>query len=106
MGRINRTACSLALALALATPGTVYPGAQVYEPLAASVQAALHKSISDEVVPFLAFETELDARRWLAAMSGRLARRMPDRMQREEFLVTVHYEAKRAGRNQVRKDKG
>jgi soluble lytic murein transglycosylase-like protein len=30
-------------------------------------------------------------------MSRRLAPRMPDRGSREEFLVTVHYEAKRAG---------
>ena len=29
-------------------------------------------------------------------MSGKLERRIPDRRQREEFLVTVHYEAKRA----------
>jgi soluble lytic murein transglycosylase-like protein len=84
-------------ALALATPGAAHAGAQVYEPLAASAQAALYKSISDQVVPFLAFDTELDARRWLVAMSSRLAKRMPDRLQREEFLVTVHYEAKRAG---------
>jgi len=81
----------------LAAPGAAHAGAQVYEPLAASVQAALHKSISDHVAPFLAFDTEIEARRWLAAMSRRLAARMPDRLQREEFLVTVHYEAKRAG---------
>ncbi|MEQ1776639.1 MAG: lytic transglycosylase domain-containing protein, partial [Burkholderiales bacterium] len=37
------------------------------------------------------------ARAWLDAMSHKLARRMPDRTLREEFLVTVHYEAKRAG---------
>ena len=74
-----------------------HAGAQVYEPLAASVQAALHKSISDQAAPLLAFDTEMEARRWLAAMSRRLAGRMPDRLQREEFLVTVHYEAKRAG---------
>jgi soluble lytic murein transglycosylase-like protein len=30
-------------------------------------------------------------------MSARLAKRIPDRIAREEFLVTVHYEAKRAG---------
>jgi soluble lytic murein transglycosylase-like protein len=30
-------------------------------------------------------------------MSGKLAKRMPNRRAREEFLVTVHYEAKRAG---------
>jgi len=81
----------------LAAPGAAHAGAQVYEPLAASVQAALHKSISDQVAPFLAFDSEIEARRWLAAMSRRLAARMPDRLQREEFLVTVHYEAKRAG---------
>ncbi|MNC84635.1 murein transglycosylase C [compost metagenome] len=88
----------LALGWALAAaPGVVRAGAQAYEPLSASVQAALHKSVADHVTPFLAFDTEAEARRWLAAMSTRLARRMPDRLQREEFLVTVHYEAKRAG---------
>ncbi len=97
MGGIVRTVIRLAWALALAAPGAAHAGAQVYEPLAASVQAALHKSISDHVAPFLAFDTEIEARRWLAAMSRRLAARMPDRLQREEFLVTVHYEAKRAG---------
>jgi soluble lytic murein transglycosylase-like protein len=81
----------------LAAPGAAFAGAQAYEPLAASVQAALQKSISDQAAPFLAFQTETEARRWLAAMSRRLAARMPDRVQREEFLVTVHYEAKRAG---------
>jgi soluble lytic murein transglycosylase-like protein len=30
-------------------------------------------------------------------MSKRLASRIPERVAREEFLVTVHYEAKRAG---------
>ncbi len=75
----------------------MHAGAQAYEPLSDSVRAALHKSVSDQATPFLAFETEVEARRWLAAMSNRLARRMPDRLQREEFLVTVHYEAKRAG---------
>jgi len=81
----------------LAAPGAADAGTQDYEPLAASVQASLHKSISDQAAPFLAFNTEMEARRWLAAMSRRLAARMPDRLQREEFLVTVHYEAKRAG---------
>jgi soluble lytic murein transglycosylase-like protein len=91
---VIRIGCALAL---LAAPVAAHAGAQVYEPLAASVQAALHKSISDQAAPFLAFQSEMEARRWLAAMSRRLAARMPDRVQREEFLVTVHYEAKRAG---------
>jgi soluble lytic murein transglycosylase-like protein len=85
------------LALALGAPAAAFAGAQVYEPLSASVQAVLHKAISDYATPHLAFDSEVDARRWLAAMSKRLARRIPDRTAREEFLVTVHYEAKRAG---------
>ncbi len=87
----------LGWALAAAAPAAAYAGAQAYEPLSASVQAALNKSISDQATPFLAFSTEMEARRWLTAMSKRLASRMPDRLRREEFLVTVHYEAKRAG---------
>ena len=87
----------LGWALTLALPGTVCAGPQDYEPLSASVRAALNRSISDEATPFLAFETETEARRWLTVMSKRLAPRIADRLQREEFLVSVHYEAKRAG---------
>ena len=72
-------------------------GNQAYEPLSASVQAALHASISDQATPFLAFDTVDEARAWLDAMSNKLERRIPDRRAREEFLVTAHYEAKRAG---------
>ena len=86
----------LASLLMLAAP-LAHAGNQIYEPLSASVQAALNKAVSDHAVPYLAFETEAEARTWLGAMSGRLAKRMPDRTAREEFLVTVHYEAKRAG---------
>ena len=78
-------------------PSPAWGGAQVYEPLSASVQTALHKAISDQVVPHLEFETAGEARAWLAAMSYKLAKRIPDRREREELLVTVHYEAKRAG---------
>ena len=91
------TVLKLGWVLALAVPGAAHAGAQVYQPLSASVRAALNKSVSDHAVPFLAFSTEGDARRWLTAMSKRLAARIPDRLQRDEFLVTVHYEAKRAG---------
>ena len=86
-----------ALALLLGAAGSAWAGTQNYEPLSASVQSALSEAISDRVVPYLAFDTEQEARDWLASMSARLARRIPDRLAREEFLVTVHYEAKRAG---------
>jgi len=81
----------------MVAPAVAFAGGQIYEPLAASVQAALHKAISDQAVPYLAFDTETEARAWLASMSRRLGSRLPDRAAREEFLVTVHYEAKRAG---------
>lgn len=90
------SAAALACLLTLA-PSAVYAGAQIYEPMSASVQAALSKAVSDQAVPHLAFKTEAEARSWLSVMSARLAKRMPDQVAREEFLVTVHYEAKRAG---------
>jgi soluble lytic murein transglycosylase-like protein len=89
-------AAALACVLALSAPAAL-AGAQIYEPLSASVQAALNKAISDQAASYLAFKTEEEARAWLTVMSARLAKRMPDRVAREEFLVTVHYEAKRAG---------
>ena len=86
--------CGIALLLA---PLASHGGGQKYEPLSASVQASLNRAIADQAVPFLAFDDESEARAWLAAMSSRLAKKIPDRVSREEFLVTVHYEAKRAG---------
>lgn len=72
-------------------------GNQLEEQMSHSVRAALHKAISDHSTPFLAFASQTEARAWLDAMSSKLERRIPDRALREDFLVTVHYEAKRAG---------
>ena len=77
--------------------GQAHAGNQLEEQMSDSVRAALHKAVSDQSVPFLAFSTPADARTWLDAMSLKLERRMPDRRLRGAFLVTVHYEAKRAG---------
>ena len=86
------------IALALtACVSLAHAGNQKYEPLAASVQSQMQSTISDQATPFLAFDTLEEARAWLDAMSKKLERRFPDRHAREEFLVTVHYEAKRAG---------
>jgi len=97
MYRLAQVIFQLGLALAWGVPGAAVAGEQAYEPLSASVQAALNRSISDQATPFLAFDTEAEARLWLTAMSKRLAPRIADRLQREEFLISVHYEAKRAG---------
>ena len=97
MRDIAHTFVRLGFAIALLLPPAAFAGDQEYEPLSTSVQAVLHKAIADQAAPYLAFETEAEARRWLRAMSRRLVDRIPDRQTREAFLVTVHYEAKRAG---------
>ena len=85
------------LAVAAAAAPQANAGNQQYEPLSASVSAAMNKSVADSVSPRLAFEDEMDGAVWLADMSTRLARYMPDMQGRRDFLVTLHYEATRAG---------
>jgi soluble lytic murein transglycosylase-like protein len=87
----------LAAIVAAATPPALLAGAQQYEPLSASVRAAMSRAVSDKGVPHLRFKDPEDGYRWLLAMSDRLARRVPDAKHRVELLKTVHYEATRAG---------
>lgn len=93
---MRRLVFALCLAAAL-SPTAALAGAQQYEPLAASVQAALHAAIADRAAPEPQFASIREKVDWLTEMSSRLSRRMPDREARLEFLKTVHYEAKRAG---------
>nr|WP_310449610.1 lytic transglycosylase domain-containing protein [Sulfuritalea sp.] len=93
---MRRLVFALCLAAAL-SPTAALAGAQQYEPLAASVQAALHAAIADRAAPEPQFSSIREKVDWLTEMSSRLSRRMPDREARLEFLKTVHYEAKRAG---------
>jgi soluble lytic murein transglycosylase-like protein len=72
-------------------------GEQRYEPLSASVRAALHRSVADQASPRHAFFARDEGAAWLKDMSGRLEKRMPDPVARANFLTTVHYEATRAG---------
>ena len=74
-----------------------FAGAQIYEPLSASVQAALHKAVSDARPPSSSFSNPLDAVEWLAEMSPRLEKRIPNREYRLDLLRSIHYEATRAG---------
>lgn len=82
---------------AVLLPAAAQAGAQQYEPLAASVQAALHAAIADRAAPEPQFQSLQEKIDWLTEMSQRLERRLPDREARHEFLKTVYYEAKRAG---------
>ncbi|MGH8678923.1 MAG: lytic transglycosylase domain-containing protein [Burkholderiales bacterium] len=72
-------------------------GDQRYEPLSASVSAALHRSVADSASPRLAFKDQALGAKWLEEMSRRLEKFLPDKRYREDLLVTIHYEATRAG---------
>ena len=87
----------LAAALLAFLPVFAFAGAQQYEPLAASVQAALHAAISDSAAPEPEFPSLREKIDWLTEMSQRLRTRMPDRDARLDFLKTVYYESRRAG---------
>lgn len=72
-------------------------GAQREESLSASVASALHRSVLEAMPPRLVFDRPEEGDAWLAAMSARLAGKIPDPWMRERILVMVHYEAVRAG---------
>ena len=74
-----------------------YAGNQQYEPLSDSVAALMQRSVADAATPQLAFDDEMDGEVWLADMSTRLRKYMPDEIQRRNFLITVQYESTRAG---------
>lgn len=87
-----------ALCLALA-PRLAHAGAQAEEPLADSVRTALSAAVGRSA-PSLSFA---DARQrqqcetWAASLEGKLLKRKPQELVRKEFLLTVCYEARRAG---------
>jgi soluble lytic murein transglycosylase-like protein len=91
---INRFVAAVAL---LVATGPGWAGAQKYEPLAASVQAALHAAVADRASPEPIFPDQGEKISWLAEMSRRLEKRIPDKQARLDFLKTVYYEAQRAG---------
>jgi soluble lytic murein transglycosylase-like protein len=80
---------------ALHAPST-HAGSQIEEKLVASVQSTLASAIADRAAPRLIGDSR-EAQAWLAEMSTRLAKRIPDPEQRTELLITVQYESKRAG---------
>ncbi len=94
MQRVVR-ASIIALGLIAFVP-QAHAGSQVEEKLVASVQSTLASAIADRAAPRLIGDTR-EAQAWLAEMSTRLARRIPDAEQRTELLITVQYESKRAG---------
>jgi soluble lytic murein transglycosylase-like protein len=70
---------------------------QRYELLTASTQTVMQQEISDSAILNLGYSGMVENDSWLATMSHRLKRFIPERKEREGFLRTVHYEATRAG---------
>lgn len=85
-------ACTLA-----ALAGFAHAGAQQYEPMSASVRASLHSAVSDQKPPTLSIKDPRERERWLGEMSRRLTRYIADEAYRHELLISIHYEATRAG---------
>jgi soluble lytic murein transglycosylase-like protein len=88
------------LAASLAVSAAAHAGNQKEEALADSVRLALANAIKDARPPQPVFRDEaarLRYQEWLAQMSERLKRKLPDAQLRTEFLATAWYEATRAG---------
>ncbi|HEY0846990.1 MAG TPA: lytic transglycosylase domain-containing protein [Noviherbaspirillum sp.] len=79
---------------------SVSAGNQKEEALADSVRLALSRAITDTRPPkpqFADIDKRIQYLHWLAEMSERLKKKLPDWQMRREFLETVWYEATRAG---------
>jgi len=87
--------------LAIASlPLSAWAGNQKEEALADSVRLALANAIKDSRPPQPVFRDETARIRyqmWLAEMSQRLKRKLPDEQSRLEFLQVAWYESSRAG---------
>jgi len=98
-GRRRLLAALAAPALAILPPAA-RGGAQIYEPMADAVRAALAARIADSSPPQRRIEDigeRIEFIDWLNEMSSRLLRPKPDYRERIEFLRTLDYEAIRAG---------
>ncbi|MDQ1919808.1 lytic transglycosylase domain-containing protein [Massilia pseudoviolaceinigra] len=94
------TLAQVVLAAGLLCSWTAWAGNQKEEAMADSVRLALSNAIKDTRPPQPVFRDEAGRVRyqqWLAAMSDRLKRKLPDDQVRLEFLQSVWYESNRAG---------
>jgi len=99
-GRRRRLLLALAAPALAVLPPQARGGAQIYEPMADAVRAALAARIADSSPPQRRMDdmaARLQLIDWLNEMSGRLLRAKPDYRERIEFLRTLDYEAARAG---------
>ena len=79
---------------------SAYAGRQLEEPLSESVRTALTAAIAFAAPPEPVLNTPAERQayaQWLASCSAILARWLPHTSERQEFLQTLWYEARRAG---------
>ena len=90
-----------ALVPLLVGPRSADAGRQLEEPLADSVRTALGNAVAGSGEPpqpvFTSPAQQQDYRRWLQQANGRMARYKAHPDERQEFLQTLWYEARRAG---------
>jgi len=91
---------ALTLVPALGASGLALAGRQIEEPLSDSVRSALSTAVAGAPPPDLVLPTEQhrrDHERWLQHTNQRLTRYKSHPVERQEFLQTLWYEARRAG---------
>jgi soluble lytic murein transglycosylase-like protein len=83
----------------MALPLVAGSGTQVEEQLTHAVRTALSAAIAESAPPqpVLSASDQAMYAQWLAASGQRLSRWMPQDTERQEFLQTLWYEARRAG---------
>lgn len=89
-----------ALAPAVAWPGKAHAGRQLEEPLSDAVRSALSTAVTGSAPPqplLPSAQHRSDYERWLAHAGMRLTRYKSHPVDRQEFLQTLWYEARRAG---------
>ena len=88
------------LAPVVVWPGHAHAGRQIEEPLSDAVRSALSTAVAGAAPPDPVLPTAVhrkDYERWLEHAAVRLARYKAHPVERQEFLQTLWYEARRAG---------
>ena len=96
----SRRACLLSLCGTLLPVGLAHAGRQIEEPLSHAVRTALSAAVAASAPPDPLLPTAADQlgyAQWQVASSQRLSRYKKHPTERQEFLQTLWYEARRAG---------
>jgi soluble lytic murein transglycosylase-like protein len=96
----SRRACLFSLCGTFLPVGLAQAGRQIEEPLSHAVRSALSAAVAAAAPPEPLLPTAADQQayaQWQAASSQRLTRYKKHPIERQEFLQTLWYEARRAG---------